>query len=60
MHEVTVVRNSEKDLTEGDTMTNFQVRHLDASSMASTGASAAWNSNKMKNSLSGKYRATCH
>ena len=46
----TVVQNTEKDLAEGDTIANPQVRHSDANSMARTGAPVAWNSNQITNS----------
>ena len=43
-----VVQNSEKDFAKGDTIKNSQVRHSDASSLASTEPPVAWNSNQIE------------
>ena len=45
-----VVENSQQDLMKGDTMTNSQVRHLDARSKATTGSPMARKSNRISNS----------
>ena len=45
-----VVQNQEKNFAKGDTMANSQMRHSDASSMASTGPPVAWESNLIQNS----------
>ena len=45
-----VIENLQKDLIQGDTMTNSQVRHFDARLKASTVSPMAWGLSRTKNS----------
>ena len=42
-----VAQDTQQDLTKSETMDDSQVRHSDASSMASTGGPVAWSSDQM-------------
>ena len=45
-----VAQDTQKDLTKSETMDDSQVRHSDASSMASTGGPVAWSSDQIMKS----------